>query len=158
MKPKSSVLLPLMAAFAALLLAGCAGIEGVPYQPGTPAARIYENNCSTTNSAQRASTLITVPVVAGDAEAARYLEFSDVQVDVEQKGAEKTVKVYAHLLRKQIVWRVARMREGKEIYHFNTSSRMDYDNEVIPLEPLALDPNLPVPDNIVVTLVKGGRE
>ncbi|MGA2656915.1 MAG: hypothetical protein ABSH34_05275 [Verrucomicrobiota bacterium] len=147
-----------LVAVSAVVLAGCEGIPDVPYRSDTPAARIYGGPSSADASSERAAPRIAVPVVAGDADAARYLDFSDVRVNVEEKNGQKRVRVYTDLTPKEIVWRVSFIKDGQEVYHFNTSSRIDYINVAIPLEPLALDPNLPVPDKVVVTRVEELRK
>ena len=153
MKPRF-LLLSAVASAASLLLTGCEGIYGVPYRAGTPAVRIYESHCPPKTPTEKPANPITVPVEAGDGDAQRYLSFSDVCVDVEEKDGRKSVKVYTQMTPRQIVWRVSFIKDGKEVYHFNTFNRTDYSREALPLEPLAMDDTLPVPDKVVITRVK----
>src|ERR1019366_1530571 len=129
MKNRICLFCPVVATAVSLVLTGCEGIPGVPYRADTPATRIYESRVSSDASAKTTGPL-TVPVVAGDADAALYLDFSDVRVDVQEKDGQKTVRVYADLVPKEVVWRVSFIKDGQEIYHFNTSSRMDYNSEI----------------------------
>ncbi len=167
MKPRF-LLLSAVASAASLFLTGCEGIYGVPYRAGTPAVRIYESHYPPKNPTEKPASPtekptdptekpvhpITVPVEAGDGDAQRYLSFSDVRVDVDERDGRKSIKVYTEMTPRQIVWRVSFIKDGKEVYHFNTFNRTDYSREALPLEPLAMDDTLPVPDKVVITRVK----
>ncbi len=143
-----------------LVLAGCAGIEGVPYQSGTPAAKIHEERNGqlagrdTRNERRSTATPSIIPVVALEPEVACCLDFSSVQVDVNEDGGKRFVTAYSVVSPQVLVWRIGLIKDGKEYYHFTAATKHHFLSEAIPLEPLALDPTLPVPDKIVVARVK----
>jgi hypothetical protein len=138
----------------AILLSGCAGIEGVPYRADSPAARIYQSGMNPTNTAAAEKSQIVVPVEVDDPEINRYLDFSNVQVDVEDRNGSKRVTAFCRLSPKKLVWRVSLIKDGKEVHQFFVSNVRHYYDEVLPLEALALDASLPVPDKIIVTAVQ----
>jgi hypothetical protein len=163
MKISTILLLPIAALFA-VFFAGCEGIEGVPYQPGTPAARIHEGHSisaargASAEAAYAESKSLEVPVVANDSETARYLEFSPVQVNITESNGKRLVTVYTEVTPQPLIWRVTLIKDGREYHHFNAATKHHQFGEVISLETLALDPSLPVPDKILVTRVTGPQE
>jgi len=140
-----------------IMLTGCAGIEGVPYQAGSPAARIYESGMNRTNTAAAEKSQTIVPVEVDDPEINRYLDFSGVQIEVEDKNGSKRVTAFCRLSPKKLVWKVSLIKDGKEVHHFFVSNVRHYYDEILPLEPLALDASLPVPDKIIITAVQAPR-
>jgi hypothetical protein len=137
-----------------VLLTGCEGIPGVPYRSDTAAGRLYESHTGGGDVTNKISEGVTVPVEAGDAGARRLLEFSNVRVRMDEKEGVRSIRVFTEVSPRPVVWRVGLIKDGREIFHFVTSNRSDYLSQVIPLEPLALDPSLPVPDKIVVTVIE----
>ena len=171
---------PLLAAVAAAtacaVLAGCEGISGTPYRTNTAAAAILGDRPSdlagesaknatagegavaadgkNPDARSQTNAPIVVPVEAGDLDSRRYLSFSPVQVHLEGIGDERTVRVYTDVEPQSLTWRVSLMKDGKAYYNFIASSQSHLLGQVISLQPLALEPNLQVPDKVVVTLVQ----
>lgn len=151
----SKIIITGVAGLGTCVLVGCETIQGVPYNAQTPAARIYQANQAAESSTNSCTAQdIQIPVVSSDPEIGRYLSFSPVEVDLrEDDDGNRRLAVMSRMTVSQLVWRVTLMKKGKAIYQFTTASKFDDPDEVIPLEPLALDPNLPIPDKIVVSLV-----
>jgi hypothetical protein len=175
-------MLPAIAAFSCVALTGCEEIPSVPYRPDTPAAAIsggrpdddHVSRLTTVGpvnaasepkalvpgqAAGRARTARTnspvqVPVETGDLETSRYLVFSPVRVYVDDQTETRSVTVYTEVTPRCLTWRVSLIKDGREYYHFISSSQRHLLLQAIPLQPLALEPNLPVPDRIIVTLVR----
>ena len=174
---------PLLAAVAAAtacaVLTGCQGISGTPYRTNTVAAAILgdrpaepgvesDRNNSDTDSASATagggsasvreqtatSAPIVVPVESGDAVTSRYLHFSSVQVHLDGQANERTVQVYSDVRPQCLTWRVSLIKDGREYYSFIASGQSHLLGHAISLQPLALEPDLPVPDKVIVTLVK----
>ena len=169
MKIIRSLLVTVVVATAGAVLTGCEGVSGIPYRSNTAAAAILGDRPARADAASTAdngsnnapargqtgtNAPIVVPVEAADSETSRYLRFSPVQVYVDGQGSERTVKVYSDVTPRCLSWRVSLVKDGKEYYHFIASNLSHLLGQVIPLAPLALEPDLPVPDKIVVTLVR----
>ncbi len=172
MKKIRCLLIAASAASTCAVFTGCDEVPSVPYHSNTAAAAIVGDHSSQTDgstpeggkltvNAVKGSVSITktnvpieVCVEAGDPEISRYLRFSTVQVRRNDEGNERSVKVYTEVTPQCLAWRVSLIKNGREYYHFITSNQQHLWDQVIPLQPLALEPDLPVPDKIIVTLVK----
>jgi hypothetical protein len=180
MKNIQFLLAAVAAATACVVLTGCDGISGTPYRRNTVAAAILgdrpaqpgmksarDNPHADTTSAAVAgggsasgreqsgtSAPIVVPVEAGDPVTSCYLHFSPVQVHLDAGANEQTVQVYTDVRPQCLMWRVSLVKDGREYYNFIASGQSHLLGQAISLQPLALEPDMPVPDKIVVTLVK----
>ena len=176
MRNTRHLLVTILAATACAMLTGCEGIPGTPYRTNTAAAAILGDRSrdpggettkkvpadestvaadSKAASAQRqTNTPIVVPVEAEDAASRRYLRFSPVQVYLKGDGDQRMVQVYTDVEPQPLTWRVSLIKDGRAYYNFTTSSQSHLMGQAISLQPLALEPDLPVPDKVVVTLVK----
>jgi hypothetical protein len=176
MKDFRPLMVTMVAATACAVITGCEGISGTPYRTNTAAAAILGDrprdvggesapkaatgegavaaDGKDTNARSQTNAPIVVPVEAEDVESRRYLSFSPVQVHLEGVGDERTVRVYTDVQPQCLTWRVSLIKNGKAYYNFVASSQSHLTGQVISLQPLALEPNLPVPDKVVVTLVK----
>jgi hypothetical protein len=154
-KVESLAVFVLAASALCVVSIGCEGIKGVPYRAGTAAAKIFESNLAGSkpdNEASRTNRIV-IPVLAGDPQAAAYLAFSTVRVDLSEKHGKRLLTAYSEVSPQTQIWRVGLVKNEKEYYHFLTANKVHQLSEVIPLDALALDPALPVPDKIVVTAV-----
>jgi hypothetical protein len=154
----SRIIITGLAGMGIMVLVGCESIQGVPYNAQTPAAKLYaaeQANATGSQTNAAATPEIQIPVVCSDPAIGRCLSFAPVEVDMQQgDDGSQRLAVMSRVTVSQMIWRVGLIKNGKEIYHFTTASKFDYPDEVIPLEPLALYPKLPIPDKIVVSLVK----
>jgi hypothetical protein len=152
--------LPIVASVLCLFLTGCEGIQGVPYRSGTAAAKIYESSLADSKLDRDSyhTSRIVVPVIAGDHEVGSCLRFSPVQVDISESNRKRLLTAYCEVSPQIRVWKVSLVKNDKEYYHFLTANKVHLLADAVPLDPLALDPTLPIPDKIVVTAVNTEEE
>ncbi len=137
-----------------LLFVSCSSMPEAPYSSSTPAAKIYESRCSSdgTNNIReiQSTNAIHIPVKLDHSILQNVIGISEVQVRVGESRGVKTVSAYTFLNLKPVKWKVDFFKNNQLIHSFYVVNQCDFLSDFIPLTPLTLDPNLAVPDAVVV--------